>query len=44
MDDAKVAFILIHAVKTNNRKLFSKCMGEMAILFFAYDGQNILGF
>ena len=40
MDNAKVAFMLIHAVKINNRKLFSKCMGEMAILFFAYDGQN----
>ena len=40
MDNAKLVFMLIYAVKTNNRKLFHKCNGEMASLFFAYDGQN----
>ena len=32
--------MLIYAVKTNNRKLYHKCNGEMANLFFAYNGQN----
>ena len=40
MDNAKLVLMLIYAVKTNNRKLFHKCNGEMANLFFAYDGQN----
>ena len=40
MDDAKLVFMLMYAVKTNNRKLFHKYNGEMANLFFAYDGQN----
>ena len=37
---AKLFFMLNFAVKTNNRKLFHKCNGEMADFFFAYDGQN----
>ena len=40
MDDANLVFLLIHAAKTNNRMLFHKCNGEMANLFFAFDGQN----
>ena len=40
MDNAKRVFLLMHAVKTNNRRLFHKCNGEMANLFFAFDGQN----
>ena len=32
--------MLNFAVKTNNRKLFHNCNGEMADLFFAYDDQN----
>ena len=40
MDDANLVFLLIHAAKTSNRKLFHKCNGEMANLFFAFDGQN----
>lgn len=33
-------FMLLHSVKTNNIQLFHKCNGEMAALFFAFDGQN----
>ena len=40
MDEAKLVFILIHAVKTHNRPLLHKCNGEMANLFFAFNGQN----
>ena len=40
MDNAKLIFMLIYAVKTNSRKLFHKCNGEMANLHFVYDGQN----
>ena len=40
MDNAKLVFLLTYAVKTNNRKLFHKCNGDMANLFFAFDGQN----
>ena len=40
MDNAKLVFMLTYAVKTNNRKLFHKCNGEMANMFFAFDGQN----
>jgi len=40
MDDANIVFMLLYAVKTHNQRLFQKCMGDMAILFFAYGGQN----
>lgn len=33
-------FMLQYSVKTNNFALFHKCNGEMADLFFAYDGHN----
>ena len=40
MDNAKLVFLLTHAVKTNNRKVFHKCNAMMANLFFAFDGPN----
>ena len=40
MDQFKLILMLIYAVKTHNRKLFHFCNGEMAILFFAYDGHS----
>ena len=40
MDNAKKVFMVIYTAKTNNRKWFYKCNGEMAALFFAYDSQN----
>ena len=40
MDQFKLILMLIYAVKTHNRKLFHYCNGEMAALFFAYDGHN----
>ena len=40
MDNAKLVFMLIYAVKTNNRKLFHKCNGKVANVFLAYDGQD----
>ena len=40
VDNAKNVLLMIMAVKTNNRKLLHRCMGEMAALFFAYDDQN----
>ena len=40
MDEAKLVFLLIHAVKTHNRPLLHKCNGEMANLFLAFNGQN----
>jgi hypothetical protein len=35
-----LVFLLLHSVKTNNLQLFHKCNGEMAVLFFAFDGHN----
>ena len=40
MDHFRMILMLIFAVKTNNQKVFHHCNGEMADLFFAYDGQN----
>ena len=40
MNNVKLVFMLIYPVKTNNRKLFHKCNGEVANLFFASYGQN----
>ncbi|XP_049455367.1 uncharacterized protein LOC125902797 isoform X2 [Epinephelus fuscoguttatus] len=36
----RLILMLIYSVKTNNLKLFHKCNGDMANLFFAFDGQN----
>ncbi|KAL7407118.1 hypothetical protein ABVT39_003386 [Epinephelus coioides] len=36
----RLILMLIYSVKTNNLKLFHKCNGEMANLFFAFDGPN----
>ena len=33
-------FMMLYSVKTNNLELFHKCNGDMAGLFFAYDGHN----
>uniref|UniRef100_UPI00358FFE05 uncharacterized protein n=3 Tax=Myxine glutinosa TaxID=7769 RepID=UPI00358FFE05 len=35
-----LVFMLLHSVKTNNLQLFHKCNGEMADIFFAFDGHN----
>ena len=40
MSKAKLIFMLNFTVKNNNQKVFHKCNGEMADLFFAYHGQN----
>lgn len=37
-------FMLLYSVKTNNLELFQACNGEMANLFFAFDGQNYARF
>ena len=36
MDNAELVFMLIYAVKANNRKLFHKCNGEIAKLSLRY--------
>ncbi len=40
MDHQRIVFLLLIAVKTHNTKLFHACNGNMAPLFFAYDGHN----
>lgn len=40
IDHVRLILMLQFAVKTNNFQLFHKCNGDMADLFFAYDGQN----
>lgn len=40
IDHARLILMLQYAVKTNNLGLFHKCNGDMADLFFAYDGPN----
>ena len=35
-----LVFMLLHSVKTNNLELFHRSNGEMAALFFAFDGPN----
>lgn len=37
--DTKLVLMLIFAFKTNSKKLFQKCNGEVANLFFTYNGQ-----
>lgn len=40
IDHTSLLLMLLYAVKTNNLPLFHYCNGEMANLFFAYDGPN----
>lgn len=40
IDHCHCHFMLLLSIKTNNLELFHKCIGEMAELFFAFDGQN----
>lgn len=40
IDHTRRILMLQYAVKTNNLALFHKCNGDMADLFFAYDGPN----
>ena len=40
VDHIRLLLMLQFAVKTNNYELFHKCNGQMAELFFAYDGPN----
>ena len=40
VDHAHLILMLQYSVKTNNLALFHKCNGDMADLFFAYDGPN----
>lgn len=40
IDHAHLILMLQYSVKTNNVALFHKCNGDMADLFFAYDGPN----
>lgn len=40
IDHTRLILMLQYSVKTNNLALFHKCNGDMADLFFAYDGPN----
>ena len=40
VDHTRLLLMLQFAVKTSNYELFHKCNGQMAELFFAYDGPN----
>ena len=40
LDDARLVFLIIYAVKTNSLPLFHKTLGDMADLFFSFGGQN----
>jgi hypothetical protein len=40
IDHTRLLLMLHYSVKTNNLDLFHKCNGDMAYLFFAYDGPN----
>jgi hypothetical protein len=40
IEHSHLIFMLLYSVKTNNLQLFHKCNGEMAALFFAFDGHN----
>ena len=40
IDHARLVFMMLYSVKVNDFKLFHKCNGDMAELFFAYGGQN----
>ena len=40
IEHTRLVSMMLYAVKTNNLKLFHKCNGDMADLFFAFDGHN----
>lgn len=40
INHTRLILMLQYSVKTNNLALFHKCNGDMASLFFAYDGPN----
>ena len=40
VEDCSVLFMMMAAVKTNNFKVFHKCVEEIANIFFAFGGQN----
>ena len=40
VDHARLPLMFQYSVKTNNYHLFHKCNGDMAELFFAYDGPH----
>ena len=40
INDYHLVFMLFYSVKTSNLEMFHRCNGEMAIIFFAYDGHN----
>ena len=40
IDHTRLILMLLYAMKSNNFDLFHKCNGDMADLFFAYDGPN----
>ena len=40
MDQCRLLMMMQYAVKTNNLRLFHRCSGDMANLFFAFDGPN----
>lgn len=40
IDHTRLILMMQYVVKTNNLALFHKCNGDMADLFFAFDGQN----
>ena len=40
LDDSRMVFLLMCAVKTNNLCLFHKTMGDMGELFLSFDGPN----
>ena len=40
IDHSRLIFMLLYSIKVNDLKLFHKCHGDMADLFFAYGGQN----
>ncbi|XP_032227542.1 uncharacterized protein LOC116611051 [Nematostella vectensis] len=40
IDHTHLVLMLQYSVKSNNLSLFHKCNGDMAILFFAFDGHN----
>lgn len=40
IEHCHLVFMLLYSVKTNDLKLLHKCNGDMAALFFAFDGHN----
>ncbi|KAH3822012.1 hypothetical protein DPMN_123781 [Dreissena polymorpha] len=40
VDHSRLVMMLLYSVKTNSLMLFHECRGQMAELFFAFDGPN----